>query len=140
MKKLLCFLLLAFVAGPLQANNMKSASFYLNAPEKYEDKKIIVYVAYVSRRGSIESRDGVLYYAYTMSRDDRDTSFINVLVPTDKAESFARRYDQIFSTREATFENLVCLASSEMLMTLGSLNMEIKRPARSRKQEAGSRK
>ena len=96
MKKLLYLLLLAVVTLPLQANNMKSASFYLNAPEKYEDKKITVYVAYVSRRGSIESRDGVLYYAYTMSRDDRDTSFINVLVPTDKAESFARRYGSDF--------------------------------------------
>ena len=96
MKKLLCFLLLAFVTVPLQANNMKSASFYLNTPEKYENKKITVYVAYVYRAGAIESRDGVLYRAYTMSRDDRDTSFINVLVPTDKTESFARRYGSDF--------------------------------------------
>ena len=96
MKKLLCFLLLAFVTVPLQANSMKSASFYLNAPEKYEDKKITVYAAFVTRAGAIESRDGVLYCAYTMSRDDRDTSFINVLVPTDKTESFARRYGSDF--------------------------------------------
>ena len=96
MKKLLCFLLLASVTVPLQANSMKSASFYLNAPEKYEDKKITVYAAFVTRAGAIESRDGVLYRAYTMSRDDRDTSFINVLVPTDKTESFARRYGSDF--------------------------------------------
>ena len=96
MKKLLCFLLLAFVTVPLQANNMKSASFYLNAPEKYEDKKITVYAAFVTRAGAIESRDGVLYSAYTMSRDNNDTSYINVLVPTDKTESFARRYGSDF--------------------------------------------
>ena len=96
MEKLLCFLLLASVTVPLQANSMKSASFYLNAPEKYEDKKITVYAAFVTRAGAIESRDGVLYRAYTMSRDDRDTSFINVLVPTDKTESFARRYGSDF--------------------------------------------
>ena len=96
MKKLFCFLLLAFVTVPVQANNMKSASFYLNAPEKYEDKKITVYAAFVTRAGAIESRDGVLYSAYTMSRDDRDTAFINVLVPTDKTESFVRRYGSDF--------------------------------------------
>ena len=96
MKKLLCFLLLAFVTVPLQANSMKSASFYLNAPEKYEDKKITVYAAFVTREGAIESRDGVLYSAYTMSRDNNDTSYINVLVPTDKTESFARRYGSDF--------------------------------------------
>jgi hypothetical protein len=96
MKKLLCFLLLAFVTGPLQANNMKSASFYLNAPEKYEDKKITVYAACVTRAGAIEGLDGVLYNAYTMSRDDSDTSYISVLVPSDKTESFARRYGSDF--------------------------------------------
>lgn len=96
MKKLLCFLLLAFVTVPLQANNTKSASFYLNTPEKYENKKITVYVACVTRAGAIESRDGVLYSAYTMSRDNNDTSYISVLVPKDKAESFARRYGADF--------------------------------------------
>lgn len=96
MKKLLCFLLLAFVTVPLQANNTKSASFYLNTPEKYENKKITVYVACVTRAGAIESQDGVLYSAYTMSRDNNDTSYISVLVPKDKAESFARRYGADF--------------------------------------------
>jgi hypothetical protein len=95
-KKLLCFLLFAVVTVPLQANNMKSASFYLNAPEKYEDKKITVYVACATRVGAIEGLDGVLYNAYTMSRDDSDTSYISVLVPKDKAESFARRYGSDF--------------------------------------------
>ena len=96
MKKLLCFLLLAVVTGPLQANNMKSASFYLNAPEKYEDKKITVYAACVTRVAATRALDGVLYNAYTMSRDDSDTSYIYVLVPKDKAETFARRYGADF--------------------------------------------
>lgn len=82
---------------PLQANNMKSASFYLNAPEKYEDKKITVYVAFVDRVAAMEGIDGVLYSAYTMSRDDSDTSYIYVLVPKDKAESFVRRYGSDFT-------------------------------------------
>jgi hypothetical protein len=88
---------MAVLAGSLQANVMKSASFYLNAPENYEDKKITVYVAFVDRVAALEEIDGVLYSAYTMSRDDSDTSYINVLVPKDKAESFARRYGSDFT-------------------------------------------
>jgi hypothetical protein len=97
MKKLLCISLMVILTSPLQANTMKSASFYLNAPEKYENKKITVYAAYVRRLGRIETKDGVLFDAYTMSRDDNDTSYINVLVPTERAESFARRYGADFT-------------------------------------------
>ena len=97
MKKIFYLFLLTFAALPVQANIMKSASFYLNAPEKYEDKKITVYVASVRRVGRIETKDGVLFDAYTMSRDDSDTSYINVLVPADKAENFARRYGADFT-------------------------------------------
>lgn len=84
--------ILAIAAGSLHANSSRSASFYLNAPEKYEGKKITLWAAYVNRQGAIDDFDGVIYSAYTMSRDDDDTAYIDVLVPKDKTESFARKY------------------------------------------------
>ena len=88
--------ILAIAAGSLHANSSRSASFYLNAPEKYEGQKITVYAAFVNRRAAVEDLDGVLFSAYTMSRNGDDTSYIEVLVPKEKAESFARRYGTDF--------------------------------------------
>ena len=87
---------LALAAGSLHANSSRSASFYLNTPEKYEGQKITVYAAFVNRRAAVEDLNGVLFSAYTMSRNGDDTSYIEVLVPKDKVESFARRYGTDF--------------------------------------------
>jgi hypothetical protein len=88
--------ILAIAAGSLHANSTRSASFYLNTPEKYENKKITLYTAFVSRRAAVEDLNGVLFSAYTMSRNGDDTSYIEVLVPKEKVESFARRYGTDF--------------------------------------------
>lgn len=88
--------ILAIAAGSLHANSSRSASFYLNTPEKYEGQKITVYAAFVNRRAAVENLNGVLFSAYTMSRNGDDTSYIEVLVPKEKAESFARRYGTDF--------------------------------------------
>lgn len=97
MKTLLTILTtVALAAGHLHANSSRSASFYLNTPEKYEGQKITVYAAYVYRRAAIDNLNGVLFSAYTMSRDGDDTSYIDVLVPKEKVEAFARRYGTDF--------------------------------------------
>lgn len=88
--------ILATAAGSLHANSSRSASFYLNTPEKYEGQKITVYAAFVNRRAAVEDLNGVLFSAYTMSRNGDDTSYIEVLVPKDKVEAFARRYGTDF--------------------------------------------
>ena len=88
--------ILAIAAGSLHANSSRSASFYLNTPEKYEGQKITVYAAFVNRRAAVDNLNGVLFSAYTMSRNGDDTSYIEVLVPKEKAESFARRYGTDF--------------------------------------------
>ena len=88
--------ILVIAAGSLHANSSRSASFYLNTPEKYEGQKITVYAAFVNRRAAVDNLNGVLFSAYTMSRNGDDTSYIEVLVPKEKAESFARRYGTDF--------------------------------------------
>lgn len=97
MKPLLFILAtLVLAAGHLHANSSRSASFYLNTPEKYEGQKITLYVAEVDRQAALDGFDGVLFSAYTMTRDGDESSFIDVLVPKDKADSFARRYGSDF--------------------------------------------
>jgi hypothetical protein len=78
------------------ANTTRDAQYYLNTPEKFENKPITLYVAFVRRSGAVDVKDSVLFSAYTMDRDDKSTSYINVLVPQSKAESFARRYGTDF--------------------------------------------
>jgi hypothetical protein len=93
MKKSVFFLaLLALSFQGLSANTTKSASFYLNSPEKWEGKKITLYTAYVKRQAAMEKSGDILFSAYTMSRDNMDTSFIYVVVPKDRADFFASRY------------------------------------------------
>jgi len=82
--------ILVFAAGVLHANSTRSASFYLNAPQKYEGKKITLYVAFVKRDADSQ------YSAYTVSRDGDETAYIDVLLSKDKTESFARKYGSDF--------------------------------------------
>lgn len=78
------------------ASSLRSAQFYLNTPEKYEGKQIVLYTAFVKRQAAAHQAESVIFTAYTMSRDDRDTSYIIVVVPNDKVEQFARRYGTDF--------------------------------------------
>lgn len=96
MKPLAIAAALVCLTGALYANSNRSAQFYLNSPEKYEGKTIVLWTAFVNRRGKIDDLKGVEFSAYTMSRDGDDTSYISVLVPEEKAESFARRYGTDF--------------------------------------------
>jgi hypothetical protein len=97
MKHLLVILsLLAAISIHAVANTTRDAQYYLNTPEKFENKPITLYVAFVRRSSAVDVRDSVLFSAYTMDRDDKSTSYINVLVPQSKAESFARRYGTDF--------------------------------------------
>jgi hypothetical protein len=87
---------LLIAASFAQANSTRDAQFYLNAPEKYEGKKIVLYTAHVRRQAATEDGTRVIFSAYTMSRDEDETSYIDVLVPKAKAEAFARRYGTDF--------------------------------------------
>ena len=85
------------------ANSTRDAQFYLNNPEKYEGKQIVLYTAFVQRQGSTEDGANVTFSAYTMSRDEDETSYIHVLVPKSKADAFARRYGTDFK-RQADYK------------------------------------
>lgn len=77
------------------AQDSRTADYYLNAPEKYLDKQIALNCAFVKRQSEpLKNAKGVIFSAYTMSNrvNSSATSYIVVLVPEDKAESFARRY------------------------------------------------
>lgn len=91
--KIPIFVFLALLAAPLiKANTTRSAQYYLNTPEKFEGKNIVLYTAYVLRRAALDKSDSVFFSAYTMSRDENDTAFINVVVPKSEAEKFAKKY------------------------------------------------
>lgn len=81
------------------ANSTRDAQFYLNTPEKYEGKEITLYTAFVQRQGVTDDGENVIFSAYTMSRDEDETSYISVLVPKTKADSFARRYGTDFKNQ-----------------------------------------
>lgn len=93
MKKSFCFLLVTLVFIKSILAGTQSADYYLNTPEKYLGKKITLYTAYVGREGSIDNVNGVIFQAYTIGYNDEfDTSITYVLVPNEKADTFARRY------------------------------------------------
>jgi len=87
---------LVLAASFAAANSTRDAQFYLNNPEKYEGQKIVLYTAHVRRQAATEDGSKVIFSAYTMSRDEDETSYIDVLVPKAKAESFAKRYGTDF--------------------------------------------
>lgn len=89
-------LLAATLAG---ANSTRDAQFYLNTPEKYEGKEITLYTAFVTRQRLTDDGAAVIFYAYTMARDEDKTSYIHVVVPKAKADSFARRYGTDFKNQ-----------------------------------------
>ena len=79
--------------GNAQENRV--AGYYLNTPEKYLGKKIVLNCASVERESDvIEGANGVLFSAYTSSArsGSYSTGFIDVLVPADKADAFAKKY------------------------------------------------
>jgi hypothetical protein len=78
------------------ANSTRDAQFYLNNPEKYEGQKIVLYTAFVQRQRVTDDGAAVIFSAYTMSRDEDETSYIHVVVPKAKADAFARRYGTDF--------------------------------------------
>lgn len=95
--KILLLMLVFIGAMPdVFANSLRSAQFYLNTPEKYEGKEIVLYTAFVKRQRAAHEAEKIFFYAYTMSRDDRDTAYIIVMVAKDKADQFARRYGSDF--------------------------------------------
>jgi hypothetical protein len=93
MKSKLAFFITTFLALSGLFASDQSADYYLNSPEKYVGKKITLYTAYVNRTTSFKEFNGVLFRAYTMGfSNQNDSSFIDVLVPKEKADSFAKRY------------------------------------------------
>jgi hypothetical protein len=87
---------LLIAASFAQANSTRDAQFYLNNPEKYEGQKIVLYTAFVQRQRVTDDGAAVIFSAYTMSRDEDETSYIHVVVPKAKADAFARRYGTDF--------------------------------------------
>lgn len=97
MKRLLTALATLLITSIIaSANSTRDAQFYLNTPEKYEGKKLVLYTAFVQRQGATDDGSKIIFSAYTMSRDEDETSYINVLVPKSKADAFARRYGTDF--------------------------------------------
>ena len=87
---------LLIAASFAQANSTRDAQCYLNNPEKYEGQKIVLYTAFVQRQRVTDDGAAVIFSAYTMSRDEDETSYIHVVVPKAKADAFARRYGTDF--------------------------------------------
>lgn len=94
---LLGFFFMIAGALPTLANNTRSAQYYLNTPEQFEGKMIVLYTAFVKRTVAAHRAEKVIFSAYTMSRDGNDTSYIDVIVPKDKADQFARKYGTDFT-------------------------------------------
>lgn len=70
----------------------RTADYFLNNPEKYEDKKITLNCSYVERVTNGENPN-VVFLAYTTGRyDDFGASFIQVVVKSENASQFARKY------------------------------------------------
>ena len=88
------------------AQESRTADYYLNAPERYLDKQIALNCACVTRKSEpLKNSKGIIFSAYTMSnrQDSSASSYITVLVPEDKAESFARRYGSDFKYTGASY-------------------------------------
>ena len=92
------------LASNAQVN--RTADHFLNAPEKYLDKQISLNCAFVTKRsGPLKNLKGIIFSAYTMSNRENSsaTSYIAVLVPEDKAETFARKYGPDFKYTGASY-------------------------------------
>ena len=78
--------------GNAQENRV--ADYYLNTPEKYLGKQIMLNCASVERESDPVEGVGILFRAYTSSARSGiyATGFIDVLVPVGKADAFATRY------------------------------------------------
>jgi hypothetical protein len=87
--------LLALIASTAFAlGQSKVATDYLNEPEKYEGKKIILACAFV-RRASRQPKDSqnVMFGAVTTTKGANDKSgSIRVAVPASGASAFVKKY------------------------------------------------
>jgi hypothetical protein len=117
MMKLLFTTLAALVlaASFAAANSTRDAQFYLNNPEKYEGQKIVLYTAFVQRQRVTDDGAAVIFSAYTMSRDEDETSYIHVVVPKAKADAFARRYGTDFKYQVDKVRKLSMRGSLEQI-------------------------
>jgi hypothetical protein len=105
------------------ANSTRDAQFYLNSPEKYEGKKITLYTAFVQRQGLTNDEAAVIFSAYTMTRDEDETSYIHVVVPKAKAESFARRYGTDFKYQGGKIRKLSMSGTLEQIKDIWYLKI-----------------
>jgi hypothetical protein len=95
MRKLTFHFVLAILSSVVSLfANGKDAQHYLNIPEKYLGRTIVLNATSVRRVEwrNADALDGVFYQAYTTNINQNATSFITVLVPKDKTENFARRF------------------------------------------------
>jgi hypothetical protein len=101
--------LLALIASTAFAlGQSKTATDYLNEPEKYEGKKIILPCAYVRRASGPLQDDSqnVMFRAHTTTKGANGKSdSIRVAVPASEASAFIKKYgitpdyDQIRNSR-----------------------------------------
>jgi predicted 2-oxoglutarate/Fe(II)-dependent dioxygenase YbiX len=106
-----------------QANSTRDAQFYLNNPEKYEGQKIVLYTAFVQRQRVTDDGAAVIFSAYTMSRDEDETSYIHVVVPKAKADAFARRYGTDFKYQGDNIRKLSMRGTLEQIDDTWFLDM-----------------
>lgn len=93
MRIFLLALALCSLGSAAVAQDSRVASYYLNDPEKYEGKKITLSASYVERQNSYGVINGkVVFWAYTASRTDWKSAYIEVHVPEDNAGKFAKKF------------------------------------------------
>jgi hypothetical protein len=89
--------LLALIASTAFAlGQSKVASDYLNEPEKYEGKKIVLPCAYVQRASRQPDPQHVIFGALTTTKGSNSKSghsgSIRVAVPASQASAFIKKY------------------------------------------------
>jgi hypothetical protein len=88
--------LLALIASAFALGQSKVASDYLNEPEKYEGKKIVLPCAYVQRASRQADPQHVIFGALTTTKGSNSKSghsgSIRVAVPASQASPFIKKY------------------------------------------------
>ena len=83
----------------------------------------MLYTAFVQRQRVTDDGAAVIFSAYTMSRDEDETSYIHVVVPKAKADAFARRYGTDFKYQGDNIRKLSMRGTLEQIDDTWFLDM-----------------
>jgi hypothetical protein len=85
---LLILPLVSFAGTPVQ--DLK------NSPEKYDGRHVYVDCAHVRRQGTTSDGKSAIFHTSCYSQAKQQFGWIEVLVPMDEADAFARKYGSSF--------------------------------------------